>query len=107
MPFISFIYKIENTEKIFYGKYICDNEEKFGGDMDLGIKSIVINALNEYRSQKGLEKLDKDLCIGILSFSKDKNTYIYSSDEEIKCFDFYCINYYDEKATFLNGKLIF
>ena len=25
MPFITFIYRIENTEKIFYGKYFCDN----------------------------------------------------------------------------------
>ena len=106
MLFITFIYRIENTEKNFYGKYICDDIPNNDEGLNIEIKPTVINGINEYRNQKGLDKLDKKVCIGILSFSSDRYTYIYSSDEEIVCFDFYYINCYDENKTYINGKFI-
>jgi hypothetical protein len=106
MPFITFIYRIENTEKIFYGKYVCDDVSNNHEGIDIEIKPIVINGINEYRNQKGLNKLDKKVFLGILSFSENRHTYIYSSDEEIKCFDFYYINCYDTSKTYINGKFI-
>ena len=66
-----------------------------------------MNGINEYRNQKGLNKLDKrGIFIGILSFSENRHTYIYSSDEEIECFDFYYINCYNTCKTYINGKFI-
>jgi len=52
MPFITFIYRIENTEKIFYGKYICDSVSDNYEGLDIEIKPVVINGINEYRNQK-------------------------------------------------------
>jgi len=105
MPFITFIYRMDNTEKIFYGKYVCDDISNNYEGLDLEIKPTVINGLNEYRNQKGLNKLDK-IYLGILSFSENRHTYIYSSDDEIECFDFYFINCYDTSKTYINGKFI-
>ena len=105
MPFITFIYRIENTEKIFYGKYVCDDIPNNDEGLDIEMKPTIINGINEYRNKKGLAKLDKDVCLGILSFSSDRYTYIYSSDEEIKCFDFYYIHCNDVSKTFINGQL--
>ena len=99
MPFI--------TEKIYYGKYVCDDISDNHEGLDIEIKPIVINGINEYRNQKGLDKLDKKVFLGILSFSSNRHTYIYSSIKEIECFDFYYINNsYDESETFINGKFI-
>ena len=107
MPFITFIYRIENIDKKFYGKYICDDVSNNHEGLDIEIKLKVIYGINEYRKQKGLDSLlDKTLCIGILSFSSDRYTYIYSSNEEIECFDFYYINCYDESKIYINGKCI-
>lgn len=107
MPLITFIYKIKNIEKIFYGKYVCDDVSSNYEGLDIGIKPIVINGINEYRNQKGLNKLDKrEIFIGILSFSENRHTYIYSSDEEIECFDFYYINCYNICKTYINGNFI-
>jgi hypothetical protein len=106
MPFITFIYRIENCEKIFYGKYVCDSVSDNYEGLDIEIKPIVINGINEYRNQKGLDKLDKKVFLGILSFSENRHTYLYSSDEEIECFDFYYINCYDISRTYINGKFI-
>ena len=106
MPFITFIYRIENIEKIFYGKYICDDVSNNYEGLDIEIKPTIINGINEYRIQKGLDKLDKKVFLGILSFSENRHTYIYSSNKEIECFDFYYINNNDESETYINGKLI-
>jgi hypothetical protein len=106
MPFITFIYRIENTEKTFYGKYICDDIPNNDEGLDMEIKPTIINGINEYRNKKGLAKLDKKVCLGILSFSSDRYTYIYSSVEEINFFDFYYIHCYGVSETYINGQFI-
>lgn len=106
MPFITFFYKIENIEKIFYGKYICDDVSNNDEGLDIVIKPTIIKGINEYRYKKGLDNLNEKVCLGILSFSPDNYTCIYSSDEEIDCFDFYHIICYGESKTYINGNLM-
>ena len=90
MPFITFIYRIENNDKTFYGKfvrnYISDDHE----GLDLEVKPTVIYGINEYRKQKNLEELKENVYVGVLSFSTNRYIPTYSSDEEIQCFDLYC-----------------
>ena len=54
MPLITFIYKIKNTEKIFYGKYVCDDVSSNYEGLDIGIKPIVITptGINCYNTCK-------------------------------------------------------
>ncbi len=72
--------------------------------MKKGVKS----GLNAHRVNNGLPKLkSKDICIGILSFSRNEYIPTYSTDEEIQCFDFYCLSY--ERQTvkyYIDGVLL-
>ena len=107
MPFITFIYRIANNKQIFYGKYICEGISDDHEGLDSEIEPILIDGINAYRKQKGLAKLDKKVFIGILSFSMNEYIPTYSSDAEIKCFDFYHIMQTLKKdETYVNGKLI-
>ena len=53
--------------------------------------------------KNNIQKLKTKIIIGILSFSLDNNIPTYSSENEIKCFDFY---YNDDNKIYINGKLI-
>ena len=90
MCFITFIYRIENNDKTFYGKFVCNYVSDDHEGLDLEVKPTVIYGINEYRKQKNLEELQENVYVGILSFSTNKYIPTYSSDEEIQCFDFYC-----------------
>ena len=93
MTFITFIYKIGNNPKTYYGKYntkyVSDDHE---GLDNFVVRPFLMRGLNEYRKQKNLPKLKAKIQLGILS-----------SKKEIKAFDFYCD--YDEKI-YMNGKQI-
>ena len=106
MPIITFFYKIGNNKKLFYGKYVCDYISDDHEGLDSEIIPTVTDGINEYRKQKGLEKLNKPIRLGVLAFSA--NTYIptYSSDEEIQCFDFYHVFFNYTRKTYINGKLL-
>jgi len=107
MPFITFIYKIGNNKKIYYGKYVCCELPDDHDGLDDMIRQSVVNGINQYRKQRGFEKLRKQICIGILSFSSNEYIPVFSTDREIKCFDFYYkqhILYPDE--TYVNGKMV-
>ncbi len=107
MPFITFIYRIENNKKLFYGKYICESISDDHEGLDSEIEPILVDGINAYRKQKGLAKLNKKIFIGVLSFCTSDCIPIYSSDNEIKCFDFYYEEFICEKnKTYVNGKLI-
>ena len=101
MTFITFIYKIGNNKRLYYGKYVCDYISDDHEGLDMEIRPILINGINNFRKQKGLSELDKQIYIGIISFSLEKYIPTYSSDAEINCFDFYYIN-----ETYINGKKI-
>jgi len=53
--------------------------------------------------KNNIQKLNTKIIIGLLSFSSNNIIPMDSTDNEIKCFDFYCN--YDNKI-YINGKLI-
>ena len=103
MPFITFIYKVGKNYKTYYGKYCFDYISDDHEGLDNEVKYILIKGLNAYRSKNNIPELKSKIIIGILSFSSDSSTPTYSTDNEIKCFDFY-YNY--NKKTYINGKLL-
>ena len=103
MPFITFIYKVGKNNKTYYGKYCFDYISDDHEGLDNEVKYKLIEGLNEYRKKNNNKKLKSKIIIGILSFSSNKSIPTYSSDDEIKCFDFY---YDDYHQIFINGKLI-
>jgi hypothetical protein len=108
MPFITFIYKIGKNYKTYYGKYCFDYISDDHDGLDNEVKYILIKGLNEYRKKNNMKELKtkhimKKIIIGILSFSSNNIIPTYSTDNEIKCFDFY-YNY--DNKIYINGKLI-
>ena len=103
MPFITFIYKIGKNNKTYYGKYCFDYISDDHEGLDDEVKYKLINALNQYRKKKNIPELKSKIIIGILSFSSNDIIPTYSTDDEIKCFDFY---YNDDNKVYMNGKLI-
>ena len=103
MPFITFIYKVGKNYKTYYGKYCFDYISDDHDGLDNEVKYVLIKGLNEYRKKNNIQKLKTKIIIGILSFSLDNNIPTYSSENEIKCFDFY---YNDDNKIYINGKLI-
>ena len=105
MPFITFIYKIGRNSKTYYGKictdYVSDDHE----GLDNEVKYSLIRGINAYRKNKNMPQNvnEKNILIGILSFSSNQYIPTYSTDEEIKCFDFY---HNDDHKIYINGKLI-
>ena len=106
MTFITFIYKIGNNSKTYYGKYVTDHISDDHNGLDAEVKYELIDGINRYRTKKALPKLHSKIIIGIISFSSDKYIPVYSSDNEIKCFDFYFIEERYYKKIYINGKLI-
>jgi hypothetical protein len=103
MPFITFIYKVGKNYKTYYGKYCFDYISDDHEGLDNEVKYILIKGLNEYRKKNNIQELKSKIMIGILSFSSNDNIPTYSTNDEIKCFDFY--KNFDEQ-TYINGKLI-
>ena len=107
MPFISFIYRIGRNEKTYYGKYVTDYVSNNHEGLDIEVKMSLLHGLNEYRKQRGLGPLKaKSLHVGVISFSNDKYIHTYSTDNEIKCFDFYMIAHDYKAKSYINGQLI-
>ena len=107
MPFITFIYKIGKNYKTYYGKYCFDYISDDHDGLDNEVKYILIKGLNDYRKKNNMQELKtkhmKKIIIGILSFSSNNIIPTYSTDNEIKCFDFY-YNY--DNKIYINGKLM-
>jgi hypothetical protein len=108
MPFITFIYRFGNNKRTFYGKYVTDHISDDHEGLDAEVKHDLMNAINEYRKQQNKLPLKSKLHVGVISFSDDRYDAIlsYSTDAEIKCFDFYTRYEYYQRETFINGKLI-
>jgi len=103
MAFITFIYKVGNNNKTYYGKFCNDYISDDHNGLDNEVKYVLKRGLNKYRKQNNIQKIRSKIIIGILSFSSDNFIPTYSSDNEKKCFDFY--HDYDNKI-YINGKLI-
>ncbi len=102
--FITFIYRIENNPKTYFGKcyfdYISDDHE----GLDKEILLCLLNGINKYKKQKNLEEItENNIHIGVLSFSWNRFIPVYSTDAEIKCFDYYHEN---NSITYINGKSV-
>ena len=102
MPFITFIYKIAH-KKTYYGKYCFDYISDDHDGLDTIVQNVLMQGLNEYRKKKNIQALNTRVMVGILSFSSDDVVPTYSTDDEIKCFDFYYENY---DKIYVNGKRI-
>ena len=102
MPFITFIYKIAH-KKTYYGKYCFDYISDDHEGLDTIVQNVLMQSLNKYRKKKNIPELKTRVMVGILSFSSNDIIPTYSTDDEIKCFDFYYENYY---KIYINGKLI-
>ena len=106
MVTITFIYKIKNVNKTFYGKYIADYMSDDHEGLDVEMNSILLGYINEYRESKNLKKLkNKNLSVGVLSCITNDNYLDYYSSGEIKCFDFYYQKFKDTQV-YINGKKI-
>ena len=106
--FITFIYKIENNPKTYFGKYCTDNISDDHEGLDKEILVDLLYGINKYRKQQNMEEITNDnIKLGVLSFSYSNNIIpVYSSNDEIKCFDFY-YEYYDRSKNsiiYVNGK---
>ena len=103
MPFITFIYKVGKNPNRYYGKccfdYISDDHE----GLDNEVKYILKQSLNEYRKQNNIKKIKSKIMIGVLSLSANEIIPTYSTNNEIKCFNFY--KKYDGQI-YINGKMI-
>jgi hypothetical protein len=105
--FITFIFKLPNKPgQTFYGKYYTDYISDDHEGLDKEIKPYLLKGINAFQNLK-LSPEVENVHIGIISVS-DHNSI--SSDEEIKCFDFYCkkftINYNISLTMYMFGKLI-
>ena len=104
MTFITFIYKVGNNNKTYYGKYCVDYISDDHEGLDNEVKYALLKGLNEYKKQNYKHKIKSKIIIGVLSFSTNDNIQTYSSNDEIKCFNFY--HDYNNKI-YINGKIIF
>lgn len=87
MTFITFFYKIGKST--FYGKYVTDMISDDHEGLDDEVRGMVIKGVNAFRKEKGLAPI-KEVIIGVLSYSFDNFAPSYSSEKEVKAFDFYC-----------------
>jgi len=103
MSFITFIYKVGDKSKSYYGKY-CDSNSisKNHNDLVIEVKEMLIKSLNDNRVKNNIPALRPNkVTIGILAFSSSSNTLNQLTADEIVCFDFY----HDyEKNIYVNGR---
>ena len=93
MPFVTFIYKINSSDKTYNGKW---NFDYMSDDHD-GLDILVIEQLKHAYKLQNLSFI-----VAIIGFSLE-SAYDYSSEKEITLFDFYCNN---EKAYYIGGNKV-
>jgi hypothetical protein len=105
MSFITFIYKVGDKSKSYYGKY-CDNSSISDNQNDLVIevKEMLIKSLNDNRVKNSIPALRPNkVTIGILAISSSSIEPNQLTADEIVCFDFYRDF---EKNIYVNGRKI-
>jgi hypothetical protein len=109
MPFITFTYKIKGDSNRYYGKYDFYNMSDDHEGLDLEVISLLIHGINKHRKKMDLPTISNDdVVVGILSYSDNQIIPTYSTQAEIKCFDFYCIEYDTEHKInyYIDGELV-
>ena len=97
MHTISFIYRIDKSNQTYFGKYLTDNISDNHDGLDTIIRTKLTYGLNKYRRINNKNKLKQSIFIGVLSYS---NTWMdFSSEREIKCFDFLYEQYKTESGV--------
>lgn len=105
--FITFIYRMNDDAKIYYGKYISDYFSDDHEGLDKEIETLLFDSIIQYRKQQNLPEIKINLYIGVLSFSTNNHIPLFSSDNEKLFFDFYYEKYsFNNSKTFINGKQI-
>lgn len=103
MPFISFMYRVGKNPRTYYGKCCLKDISDDHEGLDREVKFYLTKGLNAYRQQNNKPKLKSNISIGVLSFSSCRYIPTYSSNKEVKFFDFYMD--YDNKI-YINGKSV-
>jgi len=105
MPFITFIYRVDDNPQTYYGKYCVESISDDHEGLDTEVKYVLIDGLKKYRHHaKNAEPREKiKVKVGILSFSSNRIIPTYSTDSDIEMFDFYYT--YDAKI-YINGKRV-
>lgn len=108
MPSVSFIYRIKNNPKIYYGKCVFNSLSDDHEGLDKEVLYCFLNGINQYRKNKNLhEFVGKNIHIGVLACSAHDSPWDYSTKRERKCFDFFYTDNDDkEQETYINGKII-
>lgn len=97
MHTISFIYRIDKSNQTYFGKYLTDNISDNHDGLDVVIRPKLTYGLNKHRRLNNKNKLKQSIFIGVLSYS---NTWMdFSSEREIKCFDFLYEQYKTEAGV--------
>ena len=97
MHTISFIYRIDKSNQTYFGKYLTDNISDNHDGLDTIIRPKLTYGLNKHRRLNNKNKLKQSIFIGVLSYSK---TWMdFSSEREIKCFDFLYEQYKTEAGV--------
>ena len=95
---ITFIYKNNNSDTKYYGKYIGYVSDSYSEGLDRQVSLIVYDVL---KGPLNLCNID-DLIIGVIGFNRD--TYDYFSEEESKIFDLLYCNWSNEpKEVYIKG----
>ena len=106
MPNVVFIYRIQNIDITYYGKYISDY---FSDDVDLVEEEIfpfLLQHINEYRNKNNLESIKKEqLKIGIITLNIN-NVFWYSYKKDKDFFDFYYNNQENKNEVYICGETI-
>jgi hypothetical protein len=109
MPFITFIYKIEEEPRTYYGKYVAEYISDDHEGLDEEVKTYLLPSIDKYRDMHKLSVIKK-VFVGVLAFSEDNpsanNTPTNSTEDEIECFDYYHQYFNGEHKVYLNGSLI-
>jgi hypothetical protein len=106
--FITFFYRVSSNPTRCYGKYVATHFSDDHEGLDAEMRSVLVNALNRLREEEDVLR-EEEVSLGILSVSYGDSFPIYSTEEEIRAFDFYHTTsgyLYECSKTYLNGVLL-
>ena len=109
MHTITFIYRIDKSIKTNFGKFMAHYSSDDHSGLDTIIRPKLTYGLNKHRRLNNKNKLKQSIFIGILSYSNDFMNY--SSEKEVRCFDFLYEQYktnslVDVEDYWVNGELL-
>ena len=103
---ITFIYRLPKNTEVFYGKHVVEHLSDDHDGLDRLVRSPLLKALKTDRLSKNIPAAGKedDVLVGVLSYTNDYDCW--SSNQEVKCFDYFYCEYGITSKTFLSGKEI-